>query len=60
MEKLEYWFNTSTGEVEVGKQSLASDRLGPFDTYDKAKNALEVLRKRAAAIRAEEEAEDWS
>lgn len=58
MEKEEYWFNTKTNEVEIGKQSLSLDRLGPFSTLQEAKNALEILSKRAKALR-QEEAEDW-
>jgi tyrosyl-tRNA synthetase len=40
MAKEEYWFNTKTNEVEIGKQSLSLDRLGPFSTFEEAKNAL--------------------
>ena len=57
MEKVEYWFNTTTGEVEVGKQSLSVDRLGPFDSFNEAENALETIAKRAQALR-DEDAED--
>jgi hypothetical protein len=58
MAKEEYWFNTKTNEVEFGKQSLSLDRLGPFSTFEEAKNALEIISKRAKALR-QEEAEDW-
>lgn len=58
MAKDEYWFNTKTNQVEVGKQSLALERLGPFETFEEAKNALEILSKKAKAIRDEDE-EDW-
>ena len=60
MQKIEYWFNTETGEVEIGKQSLASDRLGPFESEAEARRALEIIRERAEAIREEDDAEDWS
>lgn len=51
----EYWFNERTGEVEVGPQSLASDRLGPFATRAEAERALETIRRRAEAWNAEDE-----
>lgn len=46
-ESPEYWFNTKTGLVEVGKQSAAIYRLGPFTTRVDAEKALEILRLRA-------------
>jgi hypothetical protein len=60
VEKVEYWFNTETGEVEMGKQTLASNRLGPFESEAEARRALEIIQVRAAAIREEDDAEDWS
>ena len=59
VEKVEYWFNTETGEVEVEKQTLASNRLGPFDNREDAANALQIIAERAAKLRAEDQAEDW-
>lgn len=56
----EFWFNTRTGEVERGKQSIAMDRLGPFATADEAAHAKEKLvenAKRWAEEDAREEAE---
>ncbi len=58
MAKEEYWFNTKTNEVEIGKQSLSLDRLGPFSTLEEAKHALEIVSKRAQALR-QEDSEDW-
>jgi hypothetical protein len=58
MEKDEYWFNTKTNAVEIGKQSLSLDRLGPFSTLEEAKNALEIVSRRAKALR-QEDSEDW-
>ena len=61
MAKDEYWFNTKTQEVEIGKQSLSLDRLGPFTTMQEAKNAIEIIARRAAALRKEDESSDkWS
>ena len=31
-----YWYNTRSGEVEEGPQSLSIDRLGPFATRAEA------------------------
>jgi hypothetical protein len=56
-ETLGYWFNTHTGQVEVGKQSIALYRLGPFRSAEEAKNAPAIIASRAAAWREEEEAE---
>lgn len=56
-ETVEYWFNTQTGQVETGKQSLALYRLGPFRTLEDAKNAPTIIASRAAAWREEEEQE---
>ena len=60
MAKEEYWFNTKTNEVEIGKQSLSLDRLGPFATFEEARDALEIIARRAQALRKEDESsEDW-
>ncbi|MHA7986635.1 SPOR domain-containing protein [Rathayibacter sp. CAU 1779] len=52
-----YWYNVKTGAVEQGFQSPAPDRVGPFDTYAEAENALEKLRENSARW-AEEDAEE--
>ncbi|MDJ1370301.1 hypothetical protein [Gulosibacter molinativorax] len=52
----EFWFNTRTGEVEKGKQSIASERLGPFPTAEAAAHANEKLAENARKW-AEEEAQ---
>ena len=60
MAKEEYWFNTKTNEVEIGKQSLSLDRLGPFESFVEASNALEIIARRAKALRNEDESsENW-
>lgn len=60
MAKEEYWFNTKTNEVEIGKQSLSLDRLGPFASFEEASSALEIIARRAKALRNEDESsEDW-
>lgn len=52
-----YWFNTKTGEVEAGKQSLAHYRLGPFDSAEEAARAPEIVAERARKMAEEEDAE---
>jgi hypothetical protein len=54
----QFWFNTRTGEVEVGQQSLSHDRIGPFETRSEAARALEIIAERAKKIAEEEELED--
>lgn len=55
-----YWYNTSTGEVEYGYISPAVDRVGPFDTQEKAAHAMQTLRERSEAWAVEEAIdEDW-
>lgn len=55
-----YWYNLSSGEVEFGPQSLAIERVGPFDTEAEAARALETLRERSQAWAEEDAAEeDW-
>ncbi len=54
----EFWFNSQNGQVEVGPQSLALYRLGPFKTREEAERAPEIIAARAAAWRAEEDEKD--
>ena len=53
-----YWFNTRTGEVEEGPQSLAPERLGPFATREEAARANEIVAERARKWAEEEAADD--
>jgi hypothetical protein len=52
-----FWFNVTTGQVEQGPQSLALNRLGPFDTEAEALRAEEIVAARAREIVQEDEAE---
>lgn len=52
-----YWFNTRTGEVEEGPQTLSMNRLGPFATREEAARANEIVAERAKKW-AEEDADD--
>lgn len=54
----EYWYNTRTGQVEEGKQSLGIDRVGPFDSAEEAANAPELMKRRAEEWAAEEAEEE--
>jgi hypothetical protein len=51
----EFWFNTKTGLVEVGKQSAAVFRFGPFATRAEALKAIELQKARSKAWREESE-----
>lgn len=53
-----FWFNTQTGQVEEGPQSLAIDRIGPFKTRQEAARALEIVEERAKKIREEDDLDD--
>lgn len=57
-DRVQFWFNSQTGQVEVGPQSLALHRLGPFKTREEAEKAPEIIAQRAAAWRAEEDSEN--
>ncbi|NYI41171.1 hypothetical protein [Demequina lutea] len=48
-DKIEYFFNTTTGLVEEGRQSSWEHLLGPFATPEAASHALEIVAKRSAA-----------
>lgn len=54
----EWWYNSRTGQVEEGPQSLAADRIGPFETREEAERAPEIVAERAREWAAEDAAED--
>jgi hypothetical protein len=43
----EWYYNIRTGEVEEGRQSLASDLDGPFATREEASRALVIIAERS-------------
>ena len=51
----EFWFNLKTGQVEFGKLSAASYRVGPFATESEAWNALKLMADRSRKWNDEEE-----
>ena len=53
----EFWFNTKTLQVEVGKQTLALYRIGPFKTRDEAERAYDILKARSQKWDEEEDSE---
>ncbi len=54
----EYWFNTSTGQVEEGRQSGWSDLMGPYGSRAEAEHALDRARRRTEAWDQQDDA--WS
>lgn len=57
-EPISYWYNLKTGEVEVGKLSPATYRVGPFASFGEAQRALETLSERSKQWEQEESNED--
>lgn len=57
-EPQQFWFNLETKRVEVGKQSAAIHRIGPFDTREDAARALDVIAERNQAWQADEQQDD--
>lgn len=53
----QFWFNTSTHTVEVGRRSSWRHRMGPYPTREAAEQALERAARRSAEWDAEQEAE---
>lgn len=58
---MEYWFNTTTGQVESGidpKRARIGDLLGPYGSQEEAQRAYETARARTEAWDEEDEAEE--
>ena len=45
-EGTQYYYNLSTGTVEEGAQSPATDRMGPYASREEAEHALSTAAKR--------------
>ena len=41
-----YYYNLATGEVELGKLSRGLGRMGPYETFEDAANALAAAQQR--------------
>ena len=54
----EWFYNIKTGEVEEGRQSLASDLDGPFGTREEAERAPEIIAERSRQWAAEDARND--
>ncbi|MEN9342638.1 MAG: hypothetical protein RIR24_225 [Actinomycetota bacterium] len=54
----EFWFNTQTKSVEIGKQSAAVYRIGPFASFEEASKALQIIEARTKAWQQEERDDD--
>ncbi len=55
---VKYWYNTATGSVEKGAQSNFENRMGPYDTEEEARNALNEAADRNEAWDAQDK--DWN
>ena len=53
----QFYYNLSTGQVEEGPQSPASERMGPYATREEAARALSTAAERNKAW--DEENQDW-
>lgn len=58
MHEPEFFYNTRTGQVEEGRQSLPSELLGPYRTREEAGRALEIAQERNEA--ADEAERAWN
>ena len=54
----EYWFNTKTNQVEVGKQSFAIYRIGPFSSRTEAEQALKIVAAKSKDWNEEDDRDD--
>ncbi|HEY4268904.1 MAG TPA: methionine aminopeptidase [Galbitalea sp.] len=54
----EWFYNNKTGDVEEGRQSLASDLDGPFASREDAARAPEIIAERARQWAAEDAKND--
>ncbi|WP_149202865.1 SPOR domain-containing protein [Actinotalea subterranea] len=54
----DFWFNPGTGEVEEGRVSPWTERMGPYPTRAAAQDAL--LRARARSDAWDEDDRRWS
>jgi len=53
----QYWYNTETKAVEVGRRSAWSHLMGPYSTRAEAERALESAKSRNESW--EQDDEDW-
>ncbi|GAA2223705.1 hypothetical protein GCM10010413_16330 [Promicromonospora sukumoe] len=53
----QYWYNTETGAVEVGRRSSWSHLMGPYGTRAEAEAALQSAKSRNESW--DKDDEDW-
>ncbi|WP_080793966.1 hypothetical protein [Corynebacterium pacaense] len=53
VEDYKWYYDLSTGEVSQGKKSGFENRMGPYDTEQEAREALQISQQRNEA------ADDW-
>lgn len=51
---LKWYYNLATGEVTQGKVSGFENRMGPYDSEEEARRAIEIAAARTEA------ADDWA
>ncbi|MBW4042331.1 MAG: SPOR domain-containing protein [Acidobacteria bacterium] len=51
----QWWYNTTTGEVEHGAQSPWSDRAGPYRTREEAEGAPARIAANSRRMAAEDD-----
>lgn len=54
----EWFYNIKTGEVEEGRQSMASELDGPFATREDASRAQEIIAERSRQWASEDAKDD--
>ena len=57
-DKVQFWYNTKTKQVEKGLLSAAIYRIGPFESQAEAARAEEILRERSKAWSEEDKDSD--
>ena len=45
-EDRKWYYNPETGEVSVGKQGGWTNRMGPYDTEEEARHAMDIAERR--------------
>ncbi|MEZ2120868.1 hypothetical protein QWU43_01445 [Corynebacterium sp. CCM 9204] len=56
----EWYYNPETGEVVRGKQGSWTNRMGPYDSEDEARQALDIAERRTReADSFDREDESW-
>ncbi|HEX4056701.1 MAG TPA: methionine aminopeptidase [Galbitalea sp.] len=54
----EWFYNIRTGNVEEGRQSIASDLDGPFASREEAERAPDIIAERSRAWASEDASDD--